>query len=676
MKRILFVFVSLFALVTTALASDEAGWVMTTDSRDNYHGATMANGRIGIVTDAQPFEAREIVLAGVFDKAGWNDVSRVVRGPLFTNMELFIDGEKLTDNNLTGWNQKFDMRRASLTTHIRLKGKATLTYTLRALRHLPCVGLAVVEVTPEKNVKLKVANKYGIPEELHDLQTSYKDGDLRIFQLNARTRTEMHRVSASTIFMFDGQEADVNQCSDNQQDGIGFTVQLKKGETYRFALAGAVCSTADFLDPINESKRFATFAYKMSIDQLIKQHEAEWEKLWQSDIVIEGDEQSQLDVRHGLYQLYSCTRENFPVSIAPMGLSSSDGYNGHYFWDTEIWMYPPLLVMQPAHGRSLVDFRCNTLPQAESNAINHGYRGAMYPWEADTSGEECTPVWALTGTFEHHITADIGIALWQYYCVSGNKKWLKETAYPVMLRIAEFWVSRVEKNSDGSYSIKNVVGADEYAENVDDNAYTNAATKRVLYDIIAASRLLGETPNPVWKEIADNLLFTHNKDGVTMEYTGYDGRQIKQADVNMIAYPLNVLTDKESILRDIDYYFERMDPNGPAMSQAILAVLQARLGDPEEAYKMFKYSYERHVRPPFRVLSENANNNRVSFMTGVGGMLQAVIFGFGGLDITEEGIKQLPTQLPVHWKSLTLKGVGRDKQTFRVVNSNYKQKTN
>ena len=94
------------------------------------------------------------------------------------------------------------------------------------------------------------------------------------------------------------------------------------------------------------------------------------------------------------------------------------------------------------------------------NAQNHGYRGAQYPWEADTSGEECTPVWALTGTYEHHITADVGIAMWQYYCVTGDKEWLEETAWPVLKAVAEFWVSRVQKNQDGSYSIINVVGAD------------------------------------------------------------------------------------------------------------------------------------------------------------------------------------------------------------------------
>lgn len=664
MRKIVMMVLMAVAVALGAKASDDGGWVITADSQENYHGATMANGRIGIVTDEQPFEAREIVLAGVFDKAGEGDVSRVVRAPLFTNMQISIDGVTVDESNTQEWQQRFDMRRAKLTTYVSLPGRARLTSTVRALRHLPYTAMVEVGVTPLKDVTLRVVNSYGLPEEYSDVKTTFKDGDLRIYQLNGATRTKMHRVSAATMFMFAGQEPEVDRVA----DGIGFEVKLKRGETYRFALVGGVASTADFLDPINESKRFATFAYKMSIDELISRHESEWARMWESDIQIEGDAQSQLDVRHGLYQLYSNTRENMAVGIAPMGLSSSEGYNGHYFWDTEMWMYPPLLVMNPAVGRSLMDYRCRFVAQAEANAVNHGYSGAMYPWEADMSGEECTPVWALTGTFEHHITADIGIALWQYYCVSADKHWLRDTAYPVMKKIAEFWVSRAEKNDDGSYSIRNVVAADEYAENVDDNAYTNAAVKRALADVVLASEVLGEEADPQWREISDNIVFTHNADGVTMEYTGYAGQQIKQADVNMVAYPLGVITDREAILRDIAYYQERMDPNGPAMSQAIIAVLHARLGNADEAFKMFQYSYRRHVRPPFGVLSENANNNRVSFMTGVGGMLQAVIFGFGGLEVTPDGILQLPTKLPKHWKRLTITGVGRDNQTFIVEN--------
>ena len=664
---------TILGLAISAMAQD--GWVMEVTSRDNYNGATMANGRIGVVTDDRPFTAREIFLAGVFDKEGWNGVSRIARGPVFLNMELTVDGQNVTDKDFSEWNQVFDIRNAQLTTNVELKGKASFKYTVLALRQLPYNAMSIVEIVPKKNISLKVENVYGIPEEMSDIQSSFGEGAQLVYQLNARTRTHMHRVSSSSMFMFDGKEPEVKRIEDNGRNGMYFSVALKKGQTYRFALVGAVCSTQDFKDPINESKRFATFAYKSSIDYLLENHRTAWEDLWQGDIIIEGDPESQLDIRHALYQLYSITRDNCPVGIAPMGLSS-DGYNGHYFWDTELWMYPPILVMNHEAGRSLMDYRANCLPQAKQNALNHGYKGAQYPWEADMSGEECTPVWALTGTYEHHITADVGIAMWQYYCITQDKEWLEEQGWPVLKAVADFWVSRATKNADGSYSIINVVGADEYAENVDDNAFTNGAAKRVLRDVTLAAKTLGKKVDPKWLEISDNLVFTYNNEGVTMEYTGYNGQLIKQTDVNMLAYPLGVITDREQTLRDINYYFNRIDPNGPAMSNAIIAVLHARLGDPEKGYNVFKKSYMDKIRPPFRVLSENADNSRVSFATGLGGILQSVIFGFGGLEITEKGIIQLPTQLPSHWKSLTITGVGVEKKTYKVDNPNYKETKN
>ena len=136
-------------------------------------------------------------------------------------------------------------------------------------------------------------------------------------------------------------------------------------------------------------------------------------------------------------------------------------------------MYPPLLVLNQDIARSLVNYRSDRLEIAKKKAINFGYKGAMFPWESDDTGEEATPAWALTGTFEHHITADIGIAFWNYYRVTKNKKWLLERGYPLLKEVADYWVSRSTKNKDGSYSIKNVVGANEFAPNVDDNAFTN-----------------------------------------------------------------------------------------------------------------------------------------------------------------------------------------------------------
>ena len=103
-----------------------------------------------------------------------------------------------------------------------------------------------------------------------------------------------------------------------------------------------------------------------------------------------------------------------------MGLSARGFYNGHIFWDSEIWMYPALLVLRPCLARQMLDYRTDGLDAARRRAYAHGYRGAMFPWEGDDRGEEATPTFALTGPLEHHITADIAIASWNYYCVTQD----------------------------------------------------------------------------------------------------------------------------------------------------------------------------------------------------------------------------------------------------------------
>ena len=158
-----------------------------------------------------------------------------------------------------------------------------------------------------------------------------------------------------------------------------------------------------------------------SRDVLLQGHKDLWNELWKGDIIIEGDLKSQQDVRLALYHLYAFGRGDSDLSIAPMGLSLQFPYNGHIFWDTELWMFPPLLVFNQEIARSLVNYRSNRLEAAKRKAINYGYKGAMYPWESDDTGNEATPPFALTGTFEHHITADVGISFWNYYRITKDK---------------------------------------------------------------------------------------------------------------------------------------------------------------------------------------------------------------------------------------------------------------
>jgi trehalose/maltose hydrolase-like predicted phosphorylase len=445
-----------------------------------------------------------------------------------------------------------------------------------------------------------------------------------------------------------------------------FYKKIRAGETYRFSIAGSSITSAHHEDPLNEAERLTIFAKLQGRDRLIQFHNQAWDDLWKSDISIDGDEQSQQDVHSMLYHLYSFSREGTSLSLSPMGLSGL-GYNGHVFWDADLWMFPALLLLHPEIARSMVEYRYQRLEPAKKNAFSHGYKGAMFPWESAASGVEETPVWALSGPFEHHITACVGLAAWQYYCVSQDKVWLKEKGWPIISATADFWTSRVERNGPGHYDIKNVVAADEWAENVDNDAFTNGAAKMLLLHATEAAKILGIIPEPDWMLVADNIPIPQLSNGVTQEYAGYSGNGIKQADVNLLAYPLKLITNPVQIRKDLAYYQSRVPNAGtPAMTQAIFALLYARLGQGDTAFHFFQEAYQPNLNPPFRVIAETKGGTNPYFATGAGGVIQSLLMGFGGLDITAKGIVQVPSRLPSNWKKLTITGVGIDKKNYQV----------
>src|SRR5260221_7821482 len=140
---------------------------------------------------------------------------------------------------------------------------------------------------------------------------------------------------------------------DNNMHLLKFKKKLAAGQTYHFAIAGSALTSAHNDDPLNEAERLTLFATLQGSRQLIKDHEKAWDQLWQSDIIIEGDDVTQREVRLMLYHLYSFAREGTAYSLSPMGLSGL-GYNGHAFWDTKLWMFPSLLLLQPNISASLM----------------------------------------------------------------------------------------------------------------------------------------------------------------------------------------------------------------------------------------------------------------------------------------------------------------------------------
>src|SRR5471030_143770 len=399
-----------------------------------------------------------------------------------------------------------------------------------------------VSIVAKKHLNIVVSNYMAAPDALRDVQNYFIEVDgshcvISLLTSTAKSPTGKLQLCASNTFLFDethGQEPRViHEMWDNNMHLMKFSRKIKAGETYHYSIAGTSITSAHHDDPLNEAERMTIFAKLEGRERLISFHNKAWDELWKSDIAIEGDDQSQQDIHSMLYHLYSFVREGTDMSPSPMGLSGL-GYNGHVFWDTELWMYPALLVLHPEMAKSFVEYRYERLEAAKRNAFNHGYKGAMFPWESAASGVEETPVWALSGPFEHHITACVALAAWNYYCVTQDKDWLKEKGWALLKETADFWASRVERNGPGKYDIKNVVAADEWAENVDNDAWTNAADKANLQYATNAAKILGINPDADWMNVANNIPILKFDDGITREHVTYHGEGIKQADVNLL----------------------------------------------------------------------------------------------------------------------------------------------
>jgi trehalose/maltose hydrolase-like predicted phosphorylase len=638
----------------------------------DYYGETVANGVIGIVSSSEPLKCKEVVLNGAYDQYGRGRVSNFLKSFNLVNMNLDIDGHRIGAPDVTNMRQTLDMKHANFTTTFDYQNKATVSYTYYALRNLPYTVLVDVTISAKKNIEIIPASVMEAPDALRDVQNYYNQIDrphvkLSLLSSIAKSPTGKLTLASSTTFLFDepnGSEPElIHEMWDNNMHLTKFKKTLKAGETYHFAIAGASITTAQHDDPLNEAERYVIYAKLQGAPKLKQFHNAAWDSLWKSDIIIEGDDASQLAVHAAMYHLYSFVREGTSYSASPMGLSGL-GYNGHVFWDAEIWMYPALLVLHPEMAKSMIEYRFERLAEAKHNAFAHGFKGAMYPWESAASGNEETPVWALSGPFEHHITADVAIAAWNYFAVTQDTLWLKGKGFPIIKECADFWASRVEKNGPGKYDIKNVVAADEWAENVDNNAFTNAAAKANLNYAVMAAKILHLPVKSEWIDVEKNIPILKLSNGVTSEYAGYNGEKIKQADVNLLAYPLKEITDPQQIRKDLEYYESRIGEGSPAMTHAIFTILYARLNEPRKAFDQFQMSYIPNKKNPFGVLAETAGGTNPYFATGAGGLLQSVLMGFGGLDITPAGIVQMKSSIPAQWKSLTLTGIGKDKKVF------------
>jgi len=341
-----------------------------------------------------------------------------------------------------------------------------------------------------------------------------------------------------------------------------------------------------------------------------------------------------------------------------MGLTSA-GYYGHVFWDADTWMFPALLLAHPDVARSMVMFRYRTLDAAKRNARANGFRGAMYPWEADDRGEETTPRFASQNAHsEIHVTGDVGVAQWQYYQATGDSAWLARYGYPVIRETAEFWVSRATCDT-GRCNIRDVVSVDEGMVGIANDAYTNAVARKNLQAAVAASRVLGQRPGPRWEQVATHLYIPFDSAGEYHRTYESAPPATLGSVVPLLAYPLAMPMSERAKRTDLANAVRRLASEGPGamMTATLYPVVAAELRDRALVDTLLPQTYRGYLRGPFRVLAETPKNDAVNFLTGAGGFLQQVIYGYTGLRLGDDGVRRaFAPVLPSSISRLTLRG--------------------
>ncbi len=573
--------------------------------------------------------------------------------------------------------------------------------------------LTALEGAPRIHVTAELA-------QAQDDAGHWRDVDARAegdqIALSAATSQSGYRIALAAGLMAPGcvaAGAEANRAT------LTTTFELEAGQVASVDKLTAIYTSRDVDDPLASARAALQDAAVATYDALYQRHCQRWQEAWAgSDIEIEGDDSAQLALRFAAYHLLiAAPRHDDDVSIGARTLSGL-GYKGHVFWDTELFALPPLTLTQPGIARNLLTYRYKRLAGARQKAAEQGYAGALFPWESTDTGLETTPQWSdpqpdgtririWTGDTEQHICSDIAYAVLQYWRWTGDDAFLCDMGAEIVLDTAVFWGERVEAKH-GRYEISCQIGPDEYHENIDNSVFTNRLAQWHLEQALAllgwleanapdvacrlvASLDLTEARLARWRDIVARMHIPFDSErGIHVQFDGFfdleyvpvleyrprvggiwhmlgheralRSQVIKQADVVMLMALLGAEVGPAEVLRNnFETYYPRTD-HGSSLSPAIHAWVAARLGLGEIAWRMFE-----------QAAATDLENNQGNVADGIhaaacGGLWQALLFGFCGLQLTEEGPAVDP-KLPAHWRrvsfSVTYRG---EKHRFDVVN--------
>jgi kojibiose phosphorylase len=677
---------------------------------------TLGNGYLcsrGVLEEL-PYDASAgTFIGGVYDSTG-AQITELVNLPNPFNFRIDVNGEKLDPvaMDVMFHRRTLDMLKGTLfrNTVYKTAYKKRIDYRSRRFVSMHNRHIAVMEVefTPldedmtisvQTAIDTSVYNKGTITE---GRKKHYQINDVVTDKTLTYTCVETFEDKLNVAYASVLEICRKNRCRRVSERAMNILVH--KGETITFRKIVAIKSSRHIRP--SEIRRatinLLNAASKRGFDRLLEDHECAWAKRWKiANIEIEGDPGATKGVRFNIYHLIIAGNElDDDVSIGARTLSG-EGYRGHIFWDTELFILPFFIYTNPKTAKNLLMYRYHRLDAARHIAAAKGYSGALFPWESAGSGQECTPSWArnfdgkiikiVTMDEEHHIVADIAFAVDHYCKVTRDDAFKWKQGLEIMIETARFWRSRVTLNArKDRYEIHDVMGPDEFHESVNNNSYTNAMAKWNLSTAAAwvieakkkhktfermAKRLdLSSHEITAWKQIADRMYMpTYAKKKLIEPFEGFfrlrdhriaqlDERLmpmlpstvswddiaktqfIKQADVVMLLYLLGENFSHADKKRNY-LYNERRTLHKSSLSPAIHSIVGLEVGDEERALHYFAHSLSTDLN------DIHGNTNEGIHAASAGGCWQDAIMGFAGMRPGADAIKFNP-HIPKHWKSM------------------------
>lgn len=703
-----FFIIGLFAVMNTY--AQDTSFVYTCNSQGNYIPSYIGNGYFSLSSTPMGSDPAESYMAGVYDEAP-KDISRIALLPEWNEINVKTRNKWLNDtiNKVKPENyfQKIDMYSGILTTSysISTSGKSseikTTSFISRANKNIAVIRFDVkphysgnIEIRfPLKErktpVRMPLAELKNVPGWADEIWPPvWYGGFIKLSSVNTLTKDKIISCKGSSegrntkIFIalkidWEGVPADANfnyiKLSNGAEYSLLFNTESGKTYTfYKYVYVGKTDNNKEINFAIKTLSKFTS----SSFDVLMKSNDEACHHLWDTDIILEGNPYLQKIIHTMEYYLFTSCNEDAGFSIPPMGLSTS-GYYGHIFWDSDTWILPSLLMMHPEFAKNIVQYRYKFLDAAIKNALKNGHKGAMYPWEGDDLGKEAIPIFAIEcATNEIHVTGDVALGQWQYFLATGDTAWLRDFGWKVIEKTAEFWENRVAFNREKDrYEIKNVVSVDEGQTGINNDSFTNAIAKTNLRIAITASEILKKPRNSKWETIEKNIYIPY--DSLKKYNPTYENASIdKQGLVPLLLeYPLSYHQEKDILKNNLGCSIDHLmkNGNGVMMTVTFLPIIASELDDRALFDKMVNLSFTKNLRPPYNAITETPENRSYNFLTGAGGFLQQIIFGYTGLRITDEGLVQkFAPMLPEGVNKLTLKNFHYGDKSYDFVVQNGK----